>query len=76
MEFRELSDFEWEVVEPLLPPMSRVGRPRADDRMVLTVYYTSLPLVVGGVSMDRIRLLGGGLRSGRRRVYGIVYSRR
>jgi transposase len=26
MEFRELSDFEWEVVEPLLPPMSRVGR--------------------------------------------------
>ena len=35
MEFRELSDFEWEVVRPFLPPMSRVGRPRADDRMVL-----------------------------------------
>ncbi len=34
MEFRELSDEEWEVVvKPLLPP--RVGRPRADDRMVL-----------------------------------------
>jgi transposase len=56
MEFRELSDFEWEVVEPLLPPMSRVGRPRADDR---TVYYTSLQLVVDGVSMALIRLLGG-----------------
>ena len=35
MEFRELSDFEWEVIKPLLPPRSRVGRPRADDRMVL-----------------------------------------
>jgi transposase len=35
MEFRELSDFEWDVVRPFLPPMSRVGRPRADDRMVL-----------------------------------------
>jgi transposase len=35
MEFRELSDFEWGVVRPFLPPRSRVGRPRADDRMVL-----------------------------------------
>ncbi|MGC8962189.1 MAG: transposase, partial [Candidatus Bathyarchaeia archaeon] len=35
MEFRELSDGEWEVIKPLLPPRVRVGRPRADDRMVL-----------------------------------------
>jgi transposase len=34
-EFREVSDGEWEVIKPFLPPMSRVGRPRADDRMVL-----------------------------------------
>jgi transposase len=34
-EFREVSDGVWEVVRPFLPPMSRVGRPRADDRMVL-----------------------------------------
>jgi transposase len=34
-EFREVSDYEWEVIRPFLPPMSRVGRPRADDRMVL-----------------------------------------
>jgi transposase len=34
-EFREVSDGEWEVIRPFLPPMSRVGRPRADDRMVL-----------------------------------------
>jgi hypothetical protein len=33
--FREVSDGEWEVIRPFLPPMSRVGRPRADDRMVL-----------------------------------------
>jgi transposase len=34
-EFREVSDGEWEVIRPFLPPRSRVGRPRADDRMVL-----------------------------------------
>jgi transposase len=40
MEFRELSDFEWEVIKPLLPPRSRVGRPRADDRIVLNgIFY-------------------------------------
>jgi transposase len=35
MEFHELSDEEWEIIEPLLPPKAKVGRPRADDRMVL-----------------------------------------
>ncbi|NHV96724.1 MAG: IS5 family transposase [Thaumarchaeota archaeon] len=35
MEFCELSDGEWEVIEPLLPPRARVGRPRADDRRVI-----------------------------------------
>jgi len=35
MRFRELSDYEWEVIKSLLSPRSRVGRPRADDRMVL-----------------------------------------
>jgi transposase len=35
MEFRGLSDFGWGVVRPFLPPRSRVGGPRADDRMVL-----------------------------------------
>jgi hypothetical protein len=52
---REVSDYEWEVVRPFLPPMSRVGRPRADDRMVLN----GIQVVVGGVSMALIRLLGG-----------------
>jgi len=35
MGFRGLSDYEWEIIKPLLPPRSRVGRPRTDDRMVL-----------------------------------------
>ena len=35
MEFRELSDFEWGIIKPLLPPRSRVGRPRADDRRII-----------------------------------------
>jgi transposase len=35
MEFRELSDEEWEVIKPLLPPRSRVGGPRADDRRII-----------------------------------------
>jgi transposase len=43
MRFREISDGEWEVVRTFLPPMSKVGRPRADDRMVLN------EVVVGGV---------------------------
>ena len=34
MELRELSDCEWELIRPLLPPMARVGRPRIDDRLV------------------------------------------
>jgi transposase len=35
VEFRGLSDFEWGVVRPFLLPRSRVGWPRADDRVVL-----------------------------------------
>jgi len=35
MEFREVSDEEWDIIRLLLPPKSRVGRPRADDKMVL-----------------------------------------
>jgi len=50
MEFREVSDGEWEVIKSLLPPRSRVGRPRADDRMVLNgILYV---LVTGCRWMD------------------------
>jgi len=56
MEFRELSDEEWKLIEPLLPPKSRVGRPRADDRTVLNgiLYvlitgcrWSDMPLIYG-----------------------------
>jgi len=43
MRFRELSGFEWEVIKPLLPPRSRVGRPRTNDRRIINgiLYSTS-----------------------------------
>jgi transposase len=34
MEFRELSDGEWEIVRPLLP-RAGVGRPRIDDMLII-----------------------------------------
>ena len=50
MEFCELSDGEWEVIKLLLPPRSRVGRPRSDDRIVLNgILYV---LVTGCRWMD------------------------
>ncbi|MEM2216334.1 MAG: transposase [Nitrososphaerota archaeon] len=36
MEFREISDCEWELIRPLLLPMARTGRPRVNDRFVLS----------------------------------------
>ncbi|MCP8316391.1 MAG: IS5 family transposase [archaeon] len=35
MEFRELTDEQWRYVEPLLPPLAKTGRPRADDRRIM-----------------------------------------
>jgi transposase len=50
MEFRELSDGEWEVIRPLLPPRASVGRPRIDDRLVINgILYV---LVTGCRWMD------------------------
>lgn len=30
-----LNDWQWEIIQPLLPTVSGFGRPRADDRLVL-----------------------------------------
>ena len=50
MEFRELSDGEWEVIRPLLPPRARTGRPRVDDRRIINgILYV---LVTGCRWMD------------------------
>jgi transposase len=35
MEFRELSEEQWQFIQPLLPPKARTGRPRADQRRTL-----------------------------------------
>ena len=35
MKFEELTEKEWELIEPLLPPKAPTGRPRADDRKTL-----------------------------------------
>ena len=35
MKFEELSDGQWEFIEPLLPPQPMTGRPRADDRRTI-----------------------------------------
>lgn len=31
----DLTDKEWEIIRPLLPPKAKEGRPRADDRRTL-----------------------------------------
>lgn len=31
----DLTDAQWEVLQPHIPPQGRMGRPRADDRRVL-----------------------------------------
>jgi transposase len=32
---RDLTDAQWAILQPLLPPRKRIGRPRADDRRTL-----------------------------------------
>jgi transposase len=79
MEFRGLSDDEWGVIKPLLPPMSRVCRPMADDRRVINgILYVP---TTGCRWMDMppeygsYKTAGGGLRDGGMREYGIGCSR-
>lgn len=35
MEFRKLSDEQWEFIKPFLPPQPITGRRRADDRKII-----------------------------------------
>jgi transposase len=37
MKFRELTDEEWKLLEPNLPPPARIGRPINDDRRTINV---------------------------------------
>jgi transposase len=35
MQFRELTDMQWELIRPSLPRQAYTGRPRANDRIVI-----------------------------------------
>ncbi len=35
MRLEQINDRQWAVIEPLLPPHNKMGRPRADDRRTL-----------------------------------------
>jgi len=35
MKFEELDDDRWAIIEPLLPPRAKEGRPRAEDRSIV-----------------------------------------
>jgi transposase len=35
MKFEELDDVRWKMIEPLLPPKAKEGKPRFDDRTVV-----------------------------------------
>jgi transposase len=47
MKFKEVSDKQWEFIEPLLPRKAKEGRPRTDDRQtinaILYVLKTGIP---------------------------------
>ncbi|MDG7013006.1 MAG: transposase [Nitrososphaerota archaeon] len=47
MKFKSLTDEQWEYIEPILPPLGKEGKPRADDstttNAILYVLKTSIP---------------------------------
>ena len=64
MKFEELSDGQWEFIEPLLPPQPRTGRPRADDRRTINgILYV---LITGCKWEDMPRKYGAPVTAWRR----------
>ncbi|MHC1565193.1 MAG: transposase [Candidatus Syntropharchaeales archaeon] len=64
MKFEELTDEEWELIEPLIPPSAPTGRPRADDRKTLNaILYV---LTTGCKWMDLPREYGSYSTASRR----------
>lgn len=70
---RDLKDAEWALIQPVLPPPSRRGRPRADDRKTLNgvlwvmrtgAPWNDLPEKYGSDSTCHRRLHGGTRDSG------------
>jgi len=64
LKFAELSDGQWEFIEPLLPPQPKTGRPRADDRRTINgILYV---LITGCKWMDMPRKYGAPVTAWRR----------
>ncbi len=50
---RELTNAQWTILQPLLPPRKRMGRPRADDRRTLNaILYVLLCPAHQTVALD------------------------
>ena len=64
MEFKELTDEQWEFIRPLLPPSAREGRPKADDRR--TVDAILYVLTTGCRWMDLPKMYGDDVTAWRR----------
>jgi len=65
MQFTELTDKQWNMIEPYLPPPARTGRPRSNDRMILNgiIYvlitgcrWSEMPEKYGDDSTANLRL--------------------
>jgi len=79
MEFRELSDEEWELIKPLLPPKAKTGRPRADDRRVLNgilyVLTTGCRWMDMPPNTDTTPQHSEDSNTGKHKAYGHTYSK-
>lgn len=61
----ELTDAQWQIVEPLLPPRAKTGRPRAEDRKTINgilwvlrtgARWADMPRTYGAPSTAHARL--------------------
>ena len=65
MQFTELTDKQWNMIEPYLPSPARTGRPRSNDRIILNgiIYvliigcrWSEMPKICGDDSTVNLRL--------------------
>jgi len=66
----DLTDFEWSVIEPVLPQKSR-GVPRVDDRRVLNGIFWVLRTGAPWADLGLIRPVTIAFGAGRRLAFGI-----
>ncbi len=53
VKFTEITDRQWDMIEPLLPKPATTGRPRSNDRMVLNGITCVLVPDVDGVRCQK-----------------------